>query len=70
VTCDSGIALPADGTLRDAHWWYAQATCGYVVRFAPEGWHKYGQRELDRHIQQAHPARWADIERIRRMSED
>lgn len=70
MSCDSGVALPIDGTLRDEHWSYHVAPCGYVTRYAHGRWSTYGRAQYARHMQQAHPQRWAQIEKIRRMSED
>jgi hypothetical protein len=60
--CDSGIARPADGTLRDDGYWYAVAGCGYVVRLARRSEYLRSSEPLtaliDKHTRELHPARY------------
>lgn len=70
--CDSGLRLPADGRLTDGVFDYARGHCGYVVRHLVDspGGASLAAVVLDRHVKRAHPALWAEIDFVRRMSKD
>lgn len=67
--CDSGVR-PPEGALSDGVTDYCVGHCGFVVSYPSGRWFEDGRPQMDDHLRTVHPARFAEIDRIRRGSAD